>query len=256
MHRWRVRVRRPVQPGVRHGDDGAEHGAVQRRADLRRVLRAAVRRRRRPRLVRAIVIRRGDGHQPVPAQLRAPERRRRVVQPAAAALRPVAAGVPPHRPLPRGRRARRLPQGAVPEAGRHPVHRQRPRLLQPGSGRQRGRRRRRARARRRGGRRPAAEDAVAGHGAELGTELAERRAPRPRPAALLQGHHQRPPLRRVLQRRARRVGLRPDIHRRPVPVDRQVQFWHARACTGCGFTECLNRSINDIYHPFCMFAYI
>ncbi|GJN07732.1 hypothetical protein PR202_ga25589 [Eleusine coracana subsp. coracana] len=51
-----------------------------------------------------------------------------------------------------------------------------------------------------------ARDAVAGHGKELGA------------AALLQGHGQRPPLRRLLQRRPRRMGVRPDLHRRPVPL--------------------------------------
>uniref|UniRef100_A0A0A9D7Y8 Expa2 n=1 Tax=Arundo donax TaxID=35708 RepID=A0A0A9D7Y8_ARUDO len=96
------------------------------------------------------------------------------------------------------------------QEGRHPVHHQRPLLLQPGARHQRGWRRRRAR----GGREVGALG-VAGHVAQLGPELAEQRAAG-QAGALLPRHHQRRPLRRLQQPRSPWLVLRPDLQRGPV----------------------------------------
>jgi hypothetical protein len=101
-------------------------------------------------------------------------------------------------------------QGALREEGRHPVHRQRPLLLQPGAGDQRGRRRRRAVRLHQG-----LQHRVAAHIPQLGSELAEQLAPR-RPEPLIPGHLQRRPHRHQQQRRAGRMAVRPDLRRRPV----------------------------------------
>jgi hypothetical protein len=101
-------------------------------------------------------------------------------------------------------------QGALREEGRHPVHRQRPLLLQPGAGDQRGRRRRRAVRLHQG-----LQHRVAAHVPQLGSELAEQLAPR-RPEPLIPGHLQRRPHRHQQQRRAGRMAVRPDLRRRPV----------------------------------------
>ncbi|RLN06946.1 hypothetical protein C2845_PM11G26850 [Panicum miliaceum] len=106
------------------------------------------------------------------------------------------------------------PQGRVQQEGRHPVHHQRPLLLQPGAGHQRGRRRRRARGGRHGGPLPG----LAGHVPQLGPELAEQRAPR-RAGPLLPRHHRRRPLRGLHQRRPPRLVLRPDLQRGPVQLN-------------------------------------
>jgi hypothetical protein len=108
--RRRLRLRQPVQPGVRREQRGAEHGAVQPGAELRRVLRDQV---RGPARVAVVPpgepLHPGDGHQLLPAQLRAALRRRRLVQPAPPPLRPRHAHVPPHRRVPRRHRPRHLP---------------------------------------------------------------------------------------------------------------------------------------------------
>ncbi|AQK56573.1 hypothetical protein ZEAMMB73_Zm00001d052264 [Zea mays] len=150
----------------------------------------------------------------MPAQQRAPVRRRRLVQPAARPLRHVAARVPAHRALQGWHCPRLLPQGRVQQEGRHPVHHQRPLLLQPGAGDQRGRRRRRAR----GGREGRPFRGVAGPVAQLGPELAEQHAPG-RAGPLLPRHHQRRPLRGLQQRCPARLGLRPDLQRGPVQLN-------------------------------------
>ncbi|KAF6996399.1 hypothetical protein CFC21_012743, partial [Triticum aestivum] len=202
-----MRVRQPVQHRVRHEHGGAEHGAVQRRRGVRDVLRAALRQRRQlvpPR------VHPGDGHQLLPAQLRPPQRRRRLVQPSPPPLRHGRAGLPPHRAVPRRHRARLLQKGAVREEGGHPVHHQRPLLLQPGAGDQRGRRRRRAVRVHQGH-----AHWLAGHVPQLGHELAEQHLPG-RPVPLLPGHLQRRPHRHQQRRRARRLALRPDLRGRPV----------------------------------------
>uniref|UniRef100_J3KYR1 Expansin-like EG45 domain-containing protein n=1 Tax=Oryza brachyantha TaxID=4533 RepID=J3KYR1_ORYBR len=137
-------------------------------------------------------------------------RGRGVGQPAARALRHGRAGVHQDRAVPRRRGARAVPARGVRQAGRHPVHRHRPLLLQPGARQQRRRRRRRH-----GGVHQGLAVRVAGHEPQLGRQLAERRQPR-RPAPLLQGHRQRRPDRHLRQRRALRLVLRPDLHRWPV----------------------------------------
>ncbi|KAJ6801217.1 expansin-A10-like [Iris pallida] len=204
----RVRLREPVQPGVRDQHRGAEHGAVQRRAELRVVLRDPVR--RGPQVVRRGLLRRRHRHQLLPAQQCAPQQRRRLVQPSPAALRPLPARLPAHCSV-QGRHCPRCFQkGGVQEEGRDQVHNQRPLVLQPRPGEQRGRRG--GRARRVG---EGLADGVAGHVQELGPELAEQRLPQ-RPGPLLQGHHQRRQDRALQQRRPRRLVLRPDLLRSSV----------------------------------------
>ncbi|KAL5682943.1 hypothetical protein ACJX0J_009328, partial [Zea mays] len=90
---WRLRVRQPVQRGLRHQQRGAEPDPVQRRRVVRAVLPHHLRRvtARRAVLQARQQLRHGVRHQPVPAQLRPP--RRRVVRPGPAPLRHVAAGV-------------------------------------------------------------------------------------------------------------------------------------------------------------------
>ncbi|AQK61888.1 Expansin-A6 [Zea mays] len=205
--RRRLRLRQPVQPGVRREQRGAEHGAVQPGAELRRVLRDQV---RGPARVAVVPpgepLHPGDGHQLLPAQLRAALRRRRLVQPAPPPLRPRHAHVPPHRRVPRRHRPRHLPPGAVPQVRRRAVHHQRLPVLQPGADHERGRR----------GGRGAREREGVGHGgvdahvAELGPELAVQRHPR-RPGALLPRHRQRPPHLHLLERRPAGLALRTDL---------------------------------------------
>nr|CAD1822097.1 unnamed protein product [Ananas comosus var. bracteatus] len=76
----RMRVWEFVQRGIRGGDGGAEHGAVQRGGELRGVLRAEMR--GRPAVVpRRQPLHPHHRHQLLPSQLRPPLRRRRLVQP-------------------------------------------------------------------------------------------------------------------------------------------------------------------------------
>ncbi|XBI48542.1 hypothetical protein VPH35_112250 [Triticum aestivum] len=213
--RWGVRLREPLQHGVRLEHGGPEHGALQQRPQLRGLLRGAVRPgrhrgRRPPRLPPRL--HRGDGHQLLPAQLRRVLRRRRLVQPSPRPLRHVPARLPAHRALPGRHCPRLLPQGGVPEEGRHPVHHQRPLLLQPRPRHQRGRPRRRAR-----GVRQVLPLGVAVALPQLGAELAEQRAAR-RAGPLLPRDGRQRPVRDLQQRRPARLVLRPDLQRRPVPL--------------------------------------
>ncbi|URD90190.1 hypothetical protein MUK42_28522 [Musa troglodytarum] len=215
LRRWRrlrhygrgLWLRQPLRPGLRNRHRRPQHRALQQRAQLRRLLRDAVRR-RSP--VVPPGLHRRHRHQLLPPQLRPPRRQRRLVQPSAAALRPRRARLPPHRSVPRRHRPRLLPQGALREEGRHKVHRQRPLLLQPGAAHQRRRGRRRARGVHQG-----VQDRVAEHVAQLGPELAEQLLPR-RAEPLLPGDDQRREDGHRLQRRAHRVAVRADLRGRAV----------------------------------------
>ncbi|KAJ6815101.1 putative expansin-A7 [Iris pallida] len=200
-------IREPVQPGVRGGDGGAEHGAVQRGAELRRVLRDQVRRGppvvplREPLHLR-------HRHQLLPPQLRPPLRQRRLVQPPSPPLRPRHAHVPQDRRVPRRHRPRLLPQGSLQEIWRDPVHNQRVQVLQPGPDQQRGRSRGRSPREHKG-----VEDRMDAHVPQLGPELAVQRRPRG-PGHLLPCHRKRPQDLHLLERRPRRLAVRPDLRRK------------------------------------------
>ncbi|URE30767.1 hypothetical protein MUK42_06448, partial [Musa troglodytarum] len=204
-----LRVRQPLRPGLRDEHGCAQHRALQRRPQLRRLLRAAVR--RRPPLVPPRLHRR-DRHQLLPAQLRPRQRQRRLVQPSPAALRPRPARLPADRAVPCRHRPRLLPQGGLREEGRDAVHHRWALLLQPGADHQRGRRRGRARCVDQG-----VEHRVAGHVAQLGPELAEQRPSR-RAEPLLSGYHQRRQDRQQHRRGARRVAVRADLRGRAVLI--------------------------------------
>ena len=107
-----MRVRQPVQRGVRREQRGAGPDLVQRRrvvwAVLPHHLRHVTERRA---VVQAGQLHHGVRHQPVPVQLRAAQRR--VVRPGAPPLRHVAAGVGAHRHLQRRRRPGPVPAGQV-----------------------------------------------------------------------------------------------------------------------------------------------
>lgn len=96
-------------------------------------------------------------------------------------------------------------QGGVQEEGRGAVHDARVQVLQPGADHERG-----------GGRGPGARQRqgfkhrVDAHVTQLGPELAIQLRPR-RPVALLPRHLQRPPHLHLLERRPRRMVLRPDL---------------------------------------------
>ncbi|KAL5649514.1 hypothetical protein ACJX0J_040323, partial [Zea mays] len=107
---WGLWVRQPVLDGVRHGHGGAEHGALQRRRLVRAVLPDLLRLPGGPAVLHPRHVGDHHRHQPVPSQLRAAQRRRRLVQPAAAALRHGRAGLAQDRHLPRRHRARQLPK--------------------------------------------------------------------------------------------------------------------------------------------------
>uniref|UniRef100_A0A453AGD7 Uncharacterized protein n=1 Tax=Aegilops tauschii subsp. strangulata TaxID=200361 RepID=A0A453AGD7_AEGTS len=110
-----------------------------------------------------------------------------------------------HRRLPRRHRARALPARALRQEGRRQVHRQRPRLLRARARQQRRRRRVHPVRVHQG-----VQDRVDAHVQELGGQLAvQRTAQRPEP--LVPGHQHRRPDAHLPQRRARRLGLRPDL---------------------------------------------
>ncbi|RWW59244.1 hypothetical protein BHE74_00033835 [Ensete ventricosum] len=202
-----LRLRQPLRPGLRNQHRRPQHRALQQRAQLRRLLRDAVRR-RSP--VVPPGLHRRHRHQLLPPQLRPPQRQRRMVQPSPAALRPRRARLPPDRSAPRRHRPRLLPQGTLREEGRRKVHRQRPLLLQPGADHQRRRGRRRACGVDQG-----VQDRVADHVAQLGPELAEQLLPR-RAEPLLPGDHRRREDGHQLRRRGRRVAVRADLRGRAV----------------------------------------
>lgn len=102
-------------------------------------------------------------------------------------------------------------QGAVQEEGRGSVHDKRVQVLQPGADHERGRGRGH-----REGEREGDEHRVDAHVAELGPELAVQLRPR-RPGALVPRHRQRPPHLHILERRTRRMALRPDLRGQELP---------------------------------------
>lgn len=96
--RWRLWLRKPVQPRVRNEHGGAEHRSLRKRTELWGLLRAQVR--ERPAVVPPR-LHRSHRHQLLPA--------RGVVRPSPAPLRPLSACVPAHRPVPSRHRPRHLP---------------------------------------------------------------------------------------------------------------------------------------------------
>jgi len=165
----------------------------------------------------------GDRHgdQLLPAQLRARLQRRRVVQPAAAALRHGAAGVGADRRLPGRDRAGAVPPRALQAPRRGPVHGQRQGLLRARARHQRGRRRRRARH----GRQGHQLRWMDAHVQELGRQLAVPGVPQ-RAGALVPGHRRRWADRRVRRRRAAVVDVRADVREQAaVQVDHMGMGW-------------------------------
>ena len=107
-----MRLREPIQRRVRREQRSAEPGAVQRRRVVRAVLRHHLRRIPSGRAVlQARHLDHRDGHEPMPIQLRAAQRR--VVRPGAASLRHVAAGVGEDRHLQRRHHPGAVPAGQV-----------------------------------------------------------------------------------------------------------------------------------------------
>jgi hypothetical protein len=205
-----VRVRQPVHDGVRHGHDGAEPGALQRRRVVRPVLPDRVRlpdgwavvppgRRSRD----------GHRHQPLPAQLRAPQQQRRLVQPAAGALRHGAAGLGQDRRLPGRHHPRAVPARGLRPAGRRALHHHGVQLLRARAHLQR--RRQRLRRQRLG---PGHVHQPGAHEQELGRELAVARRDR-RTGAHLRRHHHGRTVHRLPERRARQLGVRHVLHEQP-----------------------------------------
>ncbi|CAI0453387.1 unnamed protein product [Linum tenue] len=117
-----MRIRRRIPERLRRRDGGPQHSALQRRADLRSMLRAEMRQRRHVERL-------------LP--------KRRLVRPAGDALRPDHAHVREDGPRRRRRRPRQLPPGPVRETGRREVRDHREPELEPGAGLQRWRGRRR-----------------------------------------------------------------------------------------------------------------
>ena len=123
-----MRVRQPLRLRVRRAQRGAEPDALQRRRVVRAVLHHLVRRLAPGRRVlQARHVDHGLGHQPVPGQLRAAQRR--VVRPGAPPLRHVAAGVGAHWRLPGRRHPRRVPAGQVLAQRRRALQHRRVQLL-------------------------------------------------------------------------------------------------------------------------------
>ncbi|XBI26667.1 hypothetical protein VPH35_051319 [Triticum aestivum] len=204
-HGRRLRVRQPVRRGVRHADDGAEHRPLQQRRVLRGVLHDRVRH------AQVADVQAGDlhhrhGHQLLPAQLRARRRQRRLVQPAAAALRHGPAGVGNHRCVQGRHRPRQLQEGALPAERRDQVHHQRAQLLRAGAGDQRGRQRWRGADVDQG-----LPHQLDGDEPELGRKLAEQRQAR-RAEPLVPRQIRRRPRRHGQRRRAARVVVRRHVH--------------------------------------------
>jgi hypothetical protein len=203
--RWRVRVRQPLRLRVRRAERGAERDAVQRRRVVRAVLHHLVRRvAPGRRVLQARHVDHGLGHQPVPGQLRAAQRR--VVRPGAPPLRHGAAGVGAHRRLPGRHHPRGVPAGQVLARRRRALQHRRVQLLpahqHPEPRRQRLRGRRVDQGRQHG---------VDPDVKELGSQLAGPRRAR-RPGAQLCRDQHRRAVHPVPQRRAGVVAVRRDLH--------------------------------------------
>ncbi|CAI0453384.1 unnamed protein product [Linum tenue] len=139
-----MRIRRRIPERLRRRDGGPQHSALQRRADLRSMLRAEMRQRRHvERLLPKRAHNPNHRHKPLPAALVTDTLHRRLVRPAGDALRPDHAHVREDGPRRRRRRPRQLPPGPVRETGRREVRDHREPELEPGAGLQRWRGRRR-----------------------------------------------------------------------------------------------------------------
>jgi hypothetical protein len=204
----RVRVRQPVQRRVRRQQRGAEHGAVQRRRVVRAVLHHHVRRLTAGRpVLQARQQRHRHGHQPVPAKLRAAQRR--LVRPGAPPLRHGAAGVGAHRHRPGRHHPGHVPAGQVLAQRRRALRRRRLQLLparqhpEPRRQRLRG-----------GGMGKGRQDWLDPDVKELGCQLAGARRAR-RPGAQLRRDQHRRAVHPVPKRGAGVVAVRPDLHHLP-----------------------------------------
>ena len=205
--RRRVRLRRQRHPvALLDAHGGAEHAAVRERRRVRAVLRAAVR--QLPVVQPGFAVRRRHRHQPLPAQLEPPQRQRRLVQPAAEALRHGAAVLPHPRAARGGHRPRAVPPRPVPALRRGQVLRAGQLLLAPALRHERRRQRRRRRPRRQEGRRA---------GLQLRARVAQL------------GHHV-PGVRRARQQQGPRrqddhLQLAAEDHRRRRRHHRRVVHW-------------------------------
>ncbi|CAI0453385.1 unnamed protein product [Linum tenue] len=136
-----MRIRRRIPERLRRRDGGPQHSALQRRADLRSMLRAEMRQRRH--VGKTTRWQRSSDDQHGHDISGRDTLHRRLVRPAGDALRPDHAHVREDGPRRRRRRPRQLPPGPVRETGRREVRDHREPELEPGAGLQRWRGRRR-----------------------------------------------------------------------------------------------------------------